>query len=344
MVNRPDALDVVGGDTVQMLETARGLRSLGIEVETRCGPQSLDDYRAFDVAHLFNLQTPEFTLPELEKASEAKVRIALSTIYWDFGAELLLAHSAKWQSIQRIAGRAAALSLARKWSHRSAAESRVKVRRCIELASVLLPNSKAEVEQLRGFTPNLPKVQVVPNGIDAVRFDPNRELARPSWAPVGDYALIVARIEPDKNQAAFCEAVNGVGLPVFLVGKVRNEAEAARCKAAGATLVGPLAGDDLVAAYKYARVHVLPSFRETPGLASLEAAAMGCAIVTTSCGCALEYFGDDAVYVSPTVPESFAAAFAQASKAGPPSGLAERVRTEFDWSAAAKITAAAYVG
>ena len=98
----------------------------------------------------------------------------------------------------------------------------------------------------------------------------------------------------------------------------------------------------MVAAYAHARVHALPSFRETPGLASLEAAAMGCAIVSTNWGSAFEYLDKDAKYCSPGSPQSMRSAL-EAAWASPPSkALSERIRREYTWKSAAEATAKAY--
>ncbi len=113
MVIRPDAISKLGGDTVQMQNTAIELRRLGVEVGECIGPADEDAIRAANLVHLFNLQTPEFTLPEAKKAAALGKGIALSTIYWDFGAERLLTDSPKWALIGRFLGRGVALRLAR---------------------------------------------------------------------------------------------------------------------------------------------------------------------------------------------------------------------------------------
>ena len=64
MVIRPDADTNFGGDRVQMIETAKALRNLGVDVVERVGPTEVSDYDSIDIVHLFNLQTPVFTLAE----------------------------------------------------------------------------------------------------------------------------------------------------------------------------------------------------------------------------------------------------------------------------------------
>jgi glycosyltransferase involved in cell wall biosynthesis len=346
-VNRANADERIGGDTVQMHETARALRELGLEVEERLGPQTKETYRAFDLVHLFNLQTPEFTLPEAEKVKEAGRRLALSTIFWDFGAELLLSESRLWARVQSLVGRPLALQLAQRRVNSVAAADRAQMRRLLERADLLLPNSELEVAHLRRILSKLGTVHVVPNGIDAERFDPNRPLPLPRWAAERklsgrDYVLVAARIDPHKNQIAFCRAMRGFPHPIFLAGQAADPSWIQACEAEGAVYVGPLGGDDLVAAYGHARVHALPSYRETPGLSSLEAAAMGCAIVSTEAGSAPEFFQRDATYCDPTSLPSMRSAVESAWQKPAGEELSHRIRSRYTWKEAAKATLAAY--
>ncbi len=57
----------------------------------------------------------------------------------------------------------------------------------------------------------------------------------------------------------------------------------------------------------------MPSWFETTGLSSLEAAAMGCNIVITRKGDAYEYFGDYAYYCDPESPDSIFKAIEKAA-------------------------------
>lgn len=136
--------------------------------------------------------------------------------------------------------------------------------------------------------------------------------------------------------------MQGFDHPIVLVGRAADPGLVAQCEAAGAIYAGPQSGDDLVRSYAHAKVHVLPSFRETPGLASLEAAAMGCGIVSTDEGSAEEYFRGDAQYCEPRSLASMRKAVEEAWQRGAPEGLSSRVRDEYPWEAAAKKTLEAY--
>ncbi len=98
----------------------------------------------------------------------------------------------------------------------------------------------------------------------------------------------------------------------------------------------------LVHYYARARVHVLPSWFETCGLSSLEAAAMGCNIVITAKGYTRDYFGDDAFYCDPGNPGSILEAVMKAAAAKPSIQLAESIKINYTWERAAAMTLSAY--
>jgi glycosyltransferase involved in cell wall biosynthesis len=106
--------------------------------------------------------------------------------------------------------------------------------------------------------------------------------------------------------------------------------------------IGSVPPEELPGIYRLAAVHALPSWRETPGLASLEAAAAGCRIVTTGIGSARDYFGEDAWYCDPPDRASIRTAVVGALAAQPSSRLRRRVLADYTWDAAARATLEAY--
>jgi len=116
--------------------------------------------------------------------------------------------------------------------------------------------------------------------------------------------LECARVEPCKGQLALLEASSETTWLVVFIGSIGNPRYYQECQhyarnRRNALFLGVVPHRDLPKFYAAAKVHALPSYRETPGLASLEAGAMGCNIVTTIVGSAHEYFGDDAWYCDP---------------------------------------------
>ena len=115
-----------------------------------------------------------------------------------------------------------------------------------------------------------------------------------------DFILCAASLRPRKNQLRLVRAVRD--LPLVLVGEHPGQypqpyiEECKREAGSNAIFLDAMNQTELVSAYAAAKVHVLASYYETPGLSNLEAAIAGCNIVTTTGGCTKEYFGDLAWY------------------------------------------------
>lgn len=87
---------------------------------------------------------------------------------------------------------------------------------------------------------------------------------------------------------------------------------------------------------------VLPSWFETPGLVSLEAAAMGCNIVVSPKGTTRDYFGDSAFYCNVSSPSSIRAALDEAYAVNYDEDFGRKVITEYTWEKAAEKTLDGY--
>jgi len=77
-----------------------------------------------------------------------------------------------------------------------------------------------------------------------------------------------------------------------------------------------MAHEQLRNVYAAARMHVLPSIFESPGLSSLEAAIAGCSIVAGNLAFESEYFQDGAYYCDPC--DAFSIARAAEGASPPP--------------------------
>ena len=78
---RPDAAIRPGGDTIQLQKTKEALERLGVQVQV--GEPVGELLTQADIVHVFNAQTPEISLPALQKARAAGKKTALSTIWWN---------------------------------------------------------------------------------------------------------------------------------------------------------------------------------------------------------------------------------------------------------------------
>jgi glycosyltransferase involved in cell wall biosynthesis len=195
------------------------------------------------------------------------------------------------------------------------------------------------------------RVTVVPNGFDA---DTPHSVAQGGSPPAHlarfeNCILCVARIEGRKNQSNLVEAVRGTDLTLVLAGPpTANQSRyVQRVKDAAASLdrvfvLGAVTPEEKSWLYSLARVHVLPSWMETTGLSSLEAAVAGCSLVVTPNGDTREYFGEDAEYCDPASPSSIRDAILRSCAREPSAALEHRIRTEYTWKRCAETTYRAY--
>lgn len=341
----------VGGDLVQLAKTVELLRARGVDALAETVEAAPED---IDVVHLYNLQRP-IDLHRARRAADRRwpgASVVLSPVWWPM--PLL--------GMARSPDRPIAVKAA-KTAAKTAAAWPV-LRRALCEVDVVLPNSVVEQHALqRSFRIPAParapsRWAVVPNGVDLTDWPPGRAApearaqlcARFGIAGASTVLACVARIEPVKNQAAVVRALDHLpGAALLLVGPeghpgyaevVRREAGRPGLRGRVA-LTGPMSAPEIADVLRGVDVHVLASFRETPGLATLEAAAVGCEVVVTADGSAPEYLGDDAHVCDPFQPSSIAAAVRAAL--GTPRQPALRSRVEgLTWEESADALLDAY--
>jgi glycosyltransferase involved in cell wall biosynthesis len=330
------AFQVPGGGENQLLQTARHLEALGQPIRLfSAWTDRLADAR---LLHLFGMSREGL---ELAKVARARgVPVVLSPICWVEPRAIAALASSRGRMIWDLA----------KWAGKAAVPRVPGWRRTLlALADAVLPNSRAEGRQLvRLFGADPARVHVVPNGVEPrfARADPSAFRAR-----YGDdeFVLYVGRIEPRKNVLALVKSVRKAALPMLAIGDIvpGHEDYGAACQREGGTSVTwipRVEHDDplLASAYAAARVFALPSWFETPGLAALEAALAGRAVVVTPFGSTREYFGPLVRYARPDRPEAIARAVRDAWELGPDPTLAAHVEERFLWSVVARKTAEVY--
>lgn len=122
-----------------------------------------------------------------------------------------------------------------------------------------------------GFPPD--KVQYLPNAVDIEHLQPAYGL--------GEYALFVGRLSPEKGISTLLRAIEGLPIPLHIVGDgPLREVLAAQVEREGlqaqVTFLGRLTGEKLAAAYRHAAFVVMPSMcYENAPLVALEAYAHG---------------------------------------------------------------------
>jgi len=337
LVHAPSfAFQAPGGGENQLIQTSRHLEAIGVAIRP-FSPwvDRLDEAR---LLHLYGMSREGLELARV--ARSRNIPVVLSPICW-FEPVALLALAPS-----RVRG---ALDLA-KWASRRCLPRLPGWRReLLSLSDAILPNSRAEANQLVSlFGADRSRIHVVPNGVDPRFLSSSPDLFRDRFGG-GDFVLYAGRIEPRKNVLGLALAARAAGLPLVVIGSAvpGSEAYAESCIREGgpsARWLGHLDHSDpiLASAMAASRVFALPSWFETPGLAALEAAASGSAIVITPFGCTREYFGDHVMYARPDDVRMIARALEHAWDDGPGAGLADHVGTRFLWSRVALKTKEAY--
>ena len=332
---------VVQGHIVQAESTASALRRRH-GVETVVSNDQEMDLAGFDVIHAIGC-----TRVAMRRARLQHIPLAHSTIYWS--ADYVLGETprhAPLRETRRRAERAARVtaSIVRRGPGTTARRLVAPIYgRALdfECADLLLPNSHLEAAAIYADLQVTTPTFVVPNGVDDLRFQlPTEQTSR-------DYVLYVGRFEPHKNQLGLIKAMKGLDLDLVLVGPAHphHPEYYKHCRqVAGKRVTFHLAKshEELPSLFHGARVHVLPSYFETTGLVSLEAALSGCRIASTERGYASEYFADHAQYLNPSSRSSIERAVRRAWDAADDPHLRERVKMHFTWNSVADATIRAY--
>ena len=359
MLSREDVHTVLGGDTIQMLQTKQELEKLGVQVQLGTASRS-PNFKDFDLIHIFNWEQLGPVLTAYGQILTNGSPLVLSTIFWFHTGQWFdeaITRRPIWRLAHTAIGPDHSLKIYEKWQQAKFRWGKrgQDLRRLLPILSQLLPNSNIEIkhlEEVLGFNGDLKKLStIVPNGVIRELYDPLPEPNQEFWKEYGlkDFVVEVARIQSAKNQLGLIEALYNTSFPIVFIGQPSPyETEyVSRCyelarKRGNVYFLGPMSAERLASIYVLADVHVLPSWRETPGLASLEAAAAGCRIVSTSNGSAWEYFGDEAWYCDPRDQDSIREAVLTALDSPPSDKLRAHVLEHFTWEAAAKITLDAY--
>lgn len=337
-----------GGDTKQVLRTAHHLRQLGVQVDVLLTNEAID-YSKYDLLHFFNIIRPADIL---RHTSRTRVPYVVSTIFVEYGQEE--AGGGFRDKLHKTFGADGVeyiKALARRVKNGERIGSityfmkghRRSIQRAAQNAAMLLPNSESEYRRFEGRYGVSKPYHVVPNGVDTERITAQHEKL-PAYKGA---VICMGRIEPRKNQLRLIQALRGSGYHLFIHGAAspNHAAYEQLCKdAAGpdCTMGGWLAGNEVYAVYASAKVHVLPSFFETTGLSSLEAAALGCNIVVGTGGDTRDYFSNKAWYCDPTDTASIKAAVDAAYSAPYDHSFRKYILANYTWERAASETLKAY--
>jgi glycosyltransferase involved in cell wall biosynthesis len=367
MVNWPGALQFRGGDLVQMRKTAEALRPFGVQVGESFDPEP--DATGYDLAHVFNLRTVQVTPVQIAHLKKQNIPIVLSPIYinpslalWATQVIPTIFRSAQSPAeVDRLledfrnytlkARLPAGVVSAADTQNRDRADYDQLQQAALRQVDHLLPNSTLEMHTLvRTLRVGTVPFTVVPYAADPLTFlDPD---PAPFVKKFGlrDFVLQVGRIELPKNQLLTAVALRDLNVPLVLIGGNLQKYYLEWCRQYGPKslrVIPHLAPAELASAYAAARVHVLPSWMETCGMVTMEAALANCGVVVSTVGYEIEYYRDLAHYCDPADTGSIRAAVRQAyeNHAGDAVRrlrLKQLILSEYTWQKAAEATVQAY--
>jgi len=351
MISRPSLFSVPGGDTTQLNETAEALRKLGVSVDYK-GSDQLIDYSSYDLLHFFNIIRPNAINYHVQKA---RLPFLISTIFVDY-SEIESKHR-PWPFVMlyKLLGADGMEYLKMVARAIKNGESildysyllkghRKSVEKLLNAAAMLLPNSESEFLRLQKRYHFSNQYKVIPNAVNDVFFERADQLE----SDIERKGLVcVARIEKIKNQLNLIRAVNQTDFQLKLIGKAapNHLGYFEQCKKeAGSNIhfLGQKDRAEVISEMRSAKLHILPSYFETTGLSSLEAAASGCQVVVSPRGDTTEYFKDLAFYCEPDEPNSILQAIEKAMNCENDGQLKNFVSENYRWGITAKRTKEAY--
>ncbi len=278
----PMAFHTPGGGEIQLLEYRNALKRRGVEVDLfDCWNPCFDKY---DIVHFFSCVGGSGHFCKFVKNVLKKPLVVTSSLW-------ITEESRLQYPIDEIVEQ-------------------------LNIADSIVTNSVMESEQLSKILGiEISKFSHVHNACDDVFFDQTvSNFFTERFDIEKEYFLNVGNFEPRKNQKIIADAAKFFPDYDFIVaGHIRDQdyyKEVSRAAPPNFRYVGPLEAKSeiLRSAYKNAKALILPSILETPGLAALEAAAMGVPLILTSEGSTKEYFGYHSSYVNPSVIDSIISA------------------------------------
>jgi glycosyltransferase involved in cell wall biosynthesis len=317
---RGDYVKSFAGDSKIVLMTAKYLRKLGMEVDINDG--YITDYANYDIVHLFNLTRMGETYKYYRQAHRQKKNIVTTPIYGDL--KKYYAHVKNTENIKL-------------WDRSSLYREEI-----LKGSKMVFPNSEFEKQKLtESFNINLP-CSVIPHGVE-IEHDETPLYNLKGRYNLNNYVLCVARITPQKNQLNLAKACSKLGVNLVLIGNINDKAYYNECmKYKNVVYLGFMDSYHIYNAYRFSKLHVLPSFMELPGLSSLEAAASGCSIASTSEGSAGEYFNDHALYLNPYDEDSILKVVEIGLKQRKSSQLKNYVLENYNWDKCIKELCSCY--
>jgi len=340
---RPTVFTHRGGDTVLLEKLFHELTKLGVSCVI--DESNSQDPKNFSLVHLFNFALPQLLEEQARRVKASGIPFVVTSLNEDVENFHTQSHYAAQSLIQYVATGQEAFNFSQSemWSVPKA--QRFKNDWVVKNASAIFSTGSMETASLeRSYGTGYPISTIhlgsdISESIDATIFS--------QAFGIKDYVLCVGRFESRKNQLMLCKALEESDLPlVFVGGNITYQPEyaeaVAKFKRKGQTVITQsLSAEMLASAYAGARVHILPSYYELPGLVTLEAARLGASVVSTTQASVKDYLGDLSFYSSPWDEEGIRNSVYAAYYAPKNEALKRRAEL-FTWSRTAEETLAVY--
>lgn len=320
LVNHERAGEWGGGDGVQLRETGKRLRQRGHEVvEVNSDSPNAQGY---DLVHIFNCRIQESLEQQLASTKNVNVPVVISPIWVSIGRALWGSRATDGilrkgvrdgddsirELLDQLRQRTLTVQLGEgvtveaTGSMSTGTQGMQRIGELLQNCNGLLPNSWLELQAIRSdhnWSGN--NFEIAHYGVDPKIFlDADPKPFQKETGITEPFVLQAGRIEPAKNQAMMCWALRKTNLPVVLIGGRKHwPSYAELCQnilGDRLTIIDHLPQHLLASAYAAAGVHVLPSWMETCGLVTLEAALSGTPVVGSTFGHELEYLKGEAWY------------------------------------------------
>jgi glycosyltransferase involved in cell wall biosynthesis len=346
--NREDNFQLPGGDTILLDALHRAFQEIGVgsRISTALAP----DLDGEDVVQLTNITRSWDTLQQLRNAKRRGRPTVLVPLFEDLDRYLARSYKLSLVYFQLI-DRGERFSpeeilaiadgchlnthpLDNPFSREKGIGNREMQAEILAGVDMILTSGTQETDLLRSHFRFEAGISELHYGV-APEFrhaDPGPFVAK---FGLKDFILFVGRIEERKNPWLLIEIMRS--LPdkhLVMIGKFGHPQAEATIKAhapKNVTFLNRLTREELISAFAASRLHVLPSWYELPGLVSLEAAASGSRVVTTSWGTARDYFKDMVRYCEPDRPASIRTAILEAFDSRPNPDLREYVLENYAW-------------
>jgi glycosyltransferase involved in cell wall biosynthesis len=348
LIARSTLYKVQGGITVQVVETAKHLQKLGIDAVI-CLANERIDYEQYDLLHFFDVIRPANILNHIKKSKKPFVITPILLDYSEYDKQFRKGISGFIFRMFSTDTNEYIKTILRWLLRKDRLPSKTylwmgqkrSIQYILRKSKMVLPNSQKEYEALVKTYGIERPYTIIPNGVNEKIFHANGS------AKDAHLVLCVATIEGRKNQFNLIKALNDTHYRLLLIGDAAPNQQTyyQECRESAAKnieFIGQLSQEELAGYYSKAKVHVLPSWFETCGLSSLEAAAMGCNIVITDKGYTRDYFGDEAFYCDPENTDSIYVAVQNASNKAVQKKLQEQILSCYTWPKAATATLEAY--